>query len=305
MLWLISLFTGYSPLGVSIGSVALSNLAIVPLYFFSKQLFGHRVALHSVLLYLFAPAVVLFTCTCADTLFTLFTASSLCFFVVAMERRSRLSAALAGLSFALATLMSFNLAILGAFFAVVGVTYLADREDRPDAVRCLSLMAGVFLAFYALAFVVARFDVVECFLKASRQVKTDLTNQDLYTPRAPFITWRFGTPIAVLCFAGIPATGLFALWVVRGPSANNSAPMARNSAAYYVGSLATLAVFDLLCFGKGEGERIWVFLLPLIIVPAAAMIARGTSKPSTVLVWTLGLTFLQTMVMEAVLFTYW
>jgi hypothetical protein len=304
MLWFITLFTGRDPLAASIGSIAVSNLTIVPLYYFARRVFDDKTALYSVLLYLFAPTVVMFTATSVDTFFCLFTAGSFCFFAAAMERDSRLSAALAGLSFALAILMSFNLAVLGLFFAVVGLKYLTHSENRARTFQCLAIMAGAFILFYLLAFAVG-YNVSTCFAKASAQLRTDVINQDLYTPRAPYIIWRIGTPIAVLFFAGIPAAGLFALWTRRGISGHNPLSTVRDSAAYYVGFLATLIAFDLLYFGRGEGERAWVFLLPFIIAPAGALIARRTAKPDAVLLWTLGVTFVQTFVMEALLFTYW
>jgi len=304
MLWFITLFTGRDPLAASMGSVAVSNLTIVPLYYFVRRVFGDKAALYSVLLYLFAPTVVMFTATSVDTFFCLFTAGSLCFFAAAMERDSRLSAALAGLSFALAILMSFNIGILGLFFAVVGVKYLANRENRAKTFQCLAIMAGVFILFHVLAFGVG-YNVFDCFAQASAQLRTDVINQDLYTPRAPYIIWRLGTPIAVLFFAGIPVAGLFALWIRRGISGNNPLSTVRDGAAYYFGFLATLIVFDLLYFGRGEGERAWVFLLPFIITPAGALMAHRIAKPDAVLLWTLGVTFVQTFVMEALLFTYW
>jgi hypothetical protein len=305
MLWFISLFAGDSPLAVSIGSVALSNVSIVPIYFFARQLFGQRAALYSVLLYFVAPTVVMFSATSADTLFTLFTASSLCFFAIAMERSSRLSAALAGLSFALTLLMSFNLAVLSLFFAVVGVRYVMRRETRARTIQCFGAMVFGFLLFYAIVCIGTQYDVITCFLTASRQLKTDLMNQDLFTPRAPYITWRFGTPIAVLFFAGIPAAGLFVVWLKRCIRRDNTGLIVRDPVAYFIGAVATLIAFDLLYFGRGEGERAWVFLLPLIIVPAGAMIARFTRKPGAVILWTVAVTIVQTFVMEALLFTYW
>jgi len=204
----------------------------------------------------------------------------------------------------LAILMSFNLAVLGLFFAVVGVKYLMNRNKRARTFRCLAIMAGAFILFYLLAFAVG-YNVFDCFAKASAQLRTDVINQDLYTPRAPYIIWRFGTPIAVLFFAGIPAAGLFALWIRRGISRVKPLSTVRDGAAYYFGFLATLIAFDLLYFGRGEGERAWVFLLPFIIAPAGALIARRTARPDAVLLWTLGVTFVQTFVMEALLFTYW
>lgn len=304
VLWFITLFTGRDPLAASIGSVAVSNLTIVPLYYFVRRLFDDKAALYSVLLYLFAPTVVIFTATSVDTFFCLFTAGSLCFFAAAMGRESRLSAALAGLSFAFAILMSFNLAILGLFFAVVGVKYLVNGQNRAKTLQCMAIMAGVFVLFYVLAFAVG-YNVFDCFAKASAQLRTDVINQDLYTPRAPYIIWRFGTPIAVLFFAGIPAAGLFALWIRRTISRISPLSTVGDGAAYYIGFLATLIAFDLLYFGRGEGERAWVFLLPFIIAPASAMLAGRTAKAEAVLLWTLGVTFVQTFVMEALLFTYW
>jgi hypothetical protein len=165
-------------------------------------------------------------------------------------------------------------------------------------------MLGVFVGFYLILSLTTGFNVVSSLQAAIEQVRTDLANMELYTPRASYWLWRLGNPFEVLFFAGVPVAVLFlAEW---GRRLRAKAWRTRVD-KYLMGALALLVVFNFAYLGRSENARVSSFYFPFIIIPAALYLERVMQRANSraVLYTTVALIFAQTWLMETLLYTYW
>jgi len=299
LLWIFSMFLlSTSPMALSLATVVFSSLAVFPLYGWAKRLTGQRAALVACLCYVAVPSVVLFTATSADALFTPFTLAALYCFERAIRTRSIAFALLAGAAYAAMILLKFSLIGIGAYFGLVGLWMLWRRETRVNVVQTAALMllavAGVLGAVYAWS----GYNIYENFLVAKAQFDTDQYHLDELTPRLPSWTYKILNPACWFYFAGIPMSLLFLRELWRGDPALR---------ARWVLFLLTLAALNFLYLARGEGERSALYLIPFVLIPAAAYLERWTAKSGETgpLLATLAFLAFQTWFTETIFYTYW
>ncbi|MBI2434691.1 MAG: glycosyltransferase family 39 protein, partial [Candidatus Hydrogenedentes bacterium] len=297
LLWFISYFVGRTALALSVATVLLGSLAVFPLYFWARGRFGEPAARTACLLYALVPSIVLFTATSADILFTPLTLATLWIFDRALERSSSRDAVLAGLLYGLLTILSFSLAGIGVYFALVGVWYCLLRRWKA-VIKTAVIMFSSLAVFHLLLYAWSGYDSLETFHLAMKQFKLDQHHLDLVTPRLAAWTYRFWNPLAWFFFAGIPVSLLF-LWRLWRPEASIR--------ALVVIFLLTLAAFDCLYFARGEGERSALYIFPFLVLPAAhGLDACGrVARSTTPLMTTLGFLAFQCWLVEAYFYTYW
>jgi hypothetical protein len=304
LLWMLSFLSGGAVPHVAALVVALASLTVVPLYLFARDLAGREAANVAAALYVVTPTIVLYNATSMNGVYALFAVTTIFLFFRAMDRRTGIYAPLAGLAFALTVFMSYDMAILGIFFAVIFFSGIFDASRRQKTVRATVLMLLTFLAFYVALHLTTGFNFVSSLREAVGQVHTDLRHMQLYTPRASYWTWRFGNPFEVFFFAGIPVAVLFfAEWANR---VRAKASRSRED-KYLIAALIMLVVFNFAYLGKGENARVSSFYFPFIIVPASLYVLRTIREANsrTALYATVLLLFAQTWLMETLLYMYW
>ena len=298
MLWIMSFAVGREPLALSLATMAIGATAVVPLYWWVRDMFDHATALTAGMLYVLMPSVVLFTATSADILFTPLTIAALFFFWRAIARRSAEYAIAAGAMYGLMSLTSFSLIGVGAFFGFTGLWKLRDPATRAAVVKTALLMALSLVAVHGAVRWWSGFDVIECFRLAKQQFELDQHHLDLYSPRWPSWTWKFLNPLSMAYFAGIPVT-VMALRAAMRP-ASGARPL-------FLVIVLTLAALDILYLARGEGERSAMYVLPFVAVLAAhglenARRSAGSPAPAAL---TAAILALQCWFTEAVFYTYW
>ncbi|MDX9974627.1 MAG: glycosyltransferase family 39 protein, partial [FCB group bacterium] len=298
LLWVLSFVAGREALGLSLATIAVGTLAVVPLYYWVTDLLGRRAALTACMLYTLMPSIVLFTATSADILFMPFTIVTLFLFGRAMDRASIGYAVAAGVAYAVASLLSFSLLTLGAYFAFVGLWRLRARETRFSVVQTAVVMLLAFLGLHLAVRLWSGFDVVEVFRLSKAQFDLDQHNLEKLLPRYPSWTWKILNPLAWVYFAGIPVSVLF-FWRLAKPEAGTK--------ALFVVFALTLVVLDLAYLARGEGERSAMYILPFVVVPAAHAIDRmgQASGRLAPLVVTLCALAFQCWFTEVLFYTYW
>ncbi|MBN2311235.1 MAG: glycosyltransferase family 39 protein [Candidatus Hydrogenedentes bacterium] len=315
LLWMLSWLVGAGPLALSIATMAVGALAVIPLFLWARELAGTRVALLCCALYALMPSVVLFTATSADILFTPFALLALFLFDRAIRRRSIPCAAAAGAVYAVLSLLSFNLLALGAYFAVAGVWFLRTPATRVNVAVTAAAMATAFLAFHGIVYLWSGFDAIECFRLAKAQFDADQARLVASEGRWPVWAWKGVNPACWFYFAGIPVSVLWVWRMLRpeppaapgptGPGPTGSRPA--DTRALFIVFALTLAAFDLLYLGRGEGERSALYLFPFLALPAAHLLAqhaRADGSPRPVLA-TLGFLAFQCWFTEMHFYTYW
>ncbi len=299
LLWLMSYVTlSREPLPLSLATMAFGVLAIIPLYFFARDLAGHRAALTACLMYALMPSIVLFTATSANILFMPFVLTTLFLFWRALHHCSMIYAVGAGVGYAFMSLLSFGLIGVGAFFGIVGLWRLKDRLLRFSVFQTAVIMLLAFLGVHLAVRWWSGFDMFAAFGLALAQFNLDQAQLEQLTPRYPGYAWRFFNPLAWVYFAGIPVS-LLLFWRLFKPEP-------ATKALFLVFALTLLAL-NFLYLGRGEGERSAMYILPFAVIPAAHALNRlceaGESRAP--LVATLGFLAFQCWFTESYFYTYW
>ena len=298
ILWVMSYGVGQGPFALSIATIVFGALAVVPLYYWTRDMFDARVALTVCVLYTLLPTIVLFSATSADITFMPFTLTTLFLFWRAMTRGSIRYAVAAGAMYAVLSLISFSLISVGAFFGFVGLWKLTDPASRRIVFKTAGTMIVSALAVHGAVRWWSGFDIIACFNVCREQFVTDQIHLDELTPRFPAWSWRFLNPACWFFFAGVPVSVLFIKRLF--------APVPETRVLFMIFGL-TLLVLDILYLGRGEGERSAMYIIPFLAIPAGHFLAQLSEKSAshTPLLMTAAFLGLQTWLMEVVLYTYW
>jgi len=298
LLWVMSYVVGRGAMALSLATVAVGASAVIPLYYWARDLCGRRVALTCCMVYACIPSIVLFTATSAEMLFMPFTIATLFLFDRALRRGGIGYAVGAGLLFGVLALLKFTLIGVGAYFALAGLWRLRAPEERMRVLRTALVMAAACLAFHAALRWWTGFDIVACFWAAKTHFDMDQAKLDLITPRLPGWTYRFINPVCWFYFAGIPVSLLFLRRIFRPD------PAARG---LFLVMALTLFVLNLLYLGRGEGERSALYIFPFIALPAAHMLDEIGRRAASVapLLATLAFLAFQCWLTESFFYTYW
>ena len=298
ILWVMSFGVGQGAMALSLATMVLGVLGLIPLYLWVKDLADRRVALTCCIIYSLMPSIVLFTATSADITFMPFVLTTLFLFWRALERGSIPYALAAGVMYGVLSLISFSLISLGAFFAIAGLWHFRDHERRGAVVKTAAVMVVGLFALHLAVRWWSGFDVITCFIQSKAQFDTDQMHLDELAPRFPSWSWKLLNPACWFFFAGIPVSLLF-LWRLRHRED-------AQHGLFIVFALTALAL-DILYLGRGEGERSAMYVLPFLAIPAAYMLdelGRRAESTGPLLVTTSFLAF-QCWFIESVFYTYW
>ncbi|NUM55394.1 MAG: glycosyltransferase family 39 protein [Candidatus Hydrogenedentes bacterium] len=299
ILWVMSSFLlTRDALVLSIGTMAVGSLAVLPLFAWVRDMTNQRVALTCCAFYALVPSIVMFTATSADILFMPMVFLTLLYFWRAVHRNSPRYAIGAGIMYALLSLSSFSLLTLGSFFAFVGLWRLSASTTRASVIKTAVVMLASFLLFHGAVRLLTGFDVIECFRLSHAQFLEDQVNVDKTQPRYPSWAFKFFNPLCWIFYAGIPTSLLF-LWRVWKPS-SASKPL-------FIVFLLTLFVLSPLYLARGEGERSAMYVFPFIVIPAAHLLDELGVKARSLqpLAMTFAFLLFQTWLMESYLYTFW
>lgn len=310
LLWILSFLAGREALGMSLATIFVGALGVIPMYYWAADVAGKRAGLIAAMMYALTPTIVLFTATSADILFMPFVLTTLWFFWRAIERgrvgddgvARRGSAALyalgAGVAYAVCSLLSFSLLSLGAFFAFVGLWRLADRRYRVSVVQTAVVMVVGFLLIHGLVRWWSGYDTIAVFNACRDQFNTDQIHLDQETPRFAAWTYKFWNPACWFYFAGIPASVLFIRKLLQREAGGK---------AFILVFALTLVVLDLLYLARGEGERSAMYIVPFVILPAACLLDEVGYRARSLapLAATLGFLAFQCWITESLFYTFW
>ena len=304
VLWLMSYVVGQGPLALSLATMALGALGIVPLYLWSASVAGKRAGLTCCMLYSVMPTVVMFTATSADILFMPFTLWTLYLFWRALDTKPLAYGLAAGVAYGLCSLLSFSLLGLGAFFAFAGLWRMTHGrtptvpDGRVEVILTAAAMIAGFLALHGAVRWWSGFDMIACFRDCKAQFDLDQAHLDDLTPRYPGWTWRLANPAAWFYFAGIPAS-VMALWRFARPE--------KQTRGLFLVFALTLVALTSLYLGRGEGERSAMYIMPFIAVPAAHLLDKLSEEGRRLapIAATLGFMAFQCWFTESVFYTFW
>jgi hypothetical protein len=212
-------------------------------YVLGRQLFEERTARIAGVLAAFSPAMLHFGATSADAIFLTL---GLLAAIALLERP-----VLGALVLAVSTLFAWSLLAVPAWAAIL----ILLRDGWRPALRLSLLTGAAFLAFHGLLALATGWDPIGTLTATHQVYEVGIAS------RRPYSYWLFGSPTAFLLILGAPVAWLAARRLPH-PEA--------------IAIFAVLAVAALAGITKAETERIYLFLVPFVVLAAAPLVRRPT-----------------------------
>jgi 4-amino-4-deoxy-L-arabinose transferase-like glycosyltransferase len=303
-LWVLAKIVGGNVLRVSLLVTLVGVAGMAATYAIARELASERAARLAALLFVCAPGVLLYSATSMDAVFMTVIACAL----IALVRfpRSGAWAVAGGALWALALSFTFGAAALGLLAVGIGIISVRGFGARPGlpsgrvVVRGVLVCAGIVVGA-TLLWALAGMNLLADFRAASHAHYQDPSRA------RPYLYWVFANIPAFLIVAGIPQAALAAhrcrlQWRAR-------------DFGFETVLAATLALSTLSGVFLGEVDHIWLFFIPPLAVVAGAALERVADDPPPrgrvqgrpgahvrgVVAAGLG----QTLLMQALLYTYW
>jgi hypothetical protein len=206
-----------------------------------------------------------------DQVYPLFTLGLVAFWIKALEQDARYALAHGALLW-LASFFAYQLVTVGAFLAFFALYFLlARREGRPPIGKILGAAAvslGVFALAHLLVHVATGYRPIASFRHALQYQQ----RHSLGFERArPWLDCVLLDPYDFLIGAGMTALPLLVLYGWRVLRERTGV---RREAVLSAIGLATILIVDLSGLLRAETARVWLFLQPLLILPAGLELAR-------------------------------
>jgi len=258
--------------GLAAVVIAAGALTAPLTYLLARQLRDERGARVAALLWCFSPAAILYVATSADALFAaLGTVSAL-----ALVSYRRLSPVFGAAALAVASFFSYALLAVGAWAAVV----VFQRDGLRRTVVLAATAATLLIAFYGTLYAAWGFDPIGAVRAAHEVYVLGISSV------RPYLYWLFGSPVAFAVAAGLPISWFVLRALAQGEPAAQGLALIVLTAA-------------LIGVTKAETERIWLFMVPLACVAAAAALPVRLLRPALVAL------ALQTIVVQLTAATIW
>lgn len=298
-LWAATRLVGDSALRAALAAILFSALSVPAVYLLARDLGGEPLARLSAALYLLMPGVLLFTATSMDGPFAVVLIWSIYLGWRSAWRCSVPAGFAAGLVLALAGWMTFSASVVG-LFVVIAVCLAASRRRASDqstpfpfrkesrggappnatasrfhsarllrsAVPLLALLAGI-LTFYVPLYAATGYHPAD-MLATAMSISGRLMGATGHASLSQHAHIAAANLAVFFLACGVPVAVLWLRYAVHLLRTGWRCPLGTAVAAF----VATLAVTDLLPLYSLETERIWIFLAPLMVIPAAAELLR-------------------------------
>jgi hypothetical protein len=214
-------------------------------YVLARRVFeAERTARIAGVLAAFSPAMLHFGATSADAVYLTL---GLLAAIPLLSKRPWIGA----IVLAVVSLFAWSLLAVAAWAAIL----VLARDGLKPAIKLAAIAGAVLLAFHALFALATGFDPIDTLHATSRVYELGIAS------RRPYAYWLFGSPTAFLLILGAPIA-----WLALTRLAQ-AAPEALAIAA-------VIAISCILGFTKAETERIWLFLVPFVVLAAAPLVRR-------------------------------
>jgi hypothetical protein len=266
--------------------VLISNLGAILTYLIVKRLFGdRRVALYSLILYLFIPARIFFL-PLLNTVTPIFVLLSLFLFVQYLATHNNLWLLLVGSSLYFAFCFDPLTLVVGLIFVSLLVQRHVQNEISSwDVVKVGGYSLLAFLAVHAVVWVLFKYDALRGFLTVVRRVASFNT-----ATQRPYGIWvvnnlkefllNCGISQAVLLIASLftVVATLIRMYRERVNGRTVLQFMLEPGPWLTIWFMFTLLFLDLVGVNRGETTRLWIFLTPFVQVIASYYCVTRLSK---------------------------
>jgi 4-amino-4-deoxy-L-arabinose transferase-like glycosyltransferase len=303
-LWWVDRAIWPGPVAAALATVAAAGLAVPAVFGLAGEVLDRRSARLAAGLFLLAPNVMLYTATSMDAVFMVPIVWTFFLLWKARSRESWLLGAAAGVSAAAAAVMTFSAAFLGLWgLSLLAVTLLADRGKLRGTAVALAASGAASLLVLTALYLWSGYNLLENLRAAVAGHHQIMAGGNYATPRQ-YAHLAVGNLVAFFASTGLPLAVLFVRQSWRDVrDRQNSAP-GRVLTLSFLLALVLLAAAPLYTL---EVERIWLFMVPLVVISAARMLDRTDRQDDLGADATLTVCLLsiQVVAMEAVLNTTW
>ncbi len=252
--------------------VALSALALIPLYFLGSLLLGHQRARQAALLYFFMPILTMLVPT-IDQVYIFLAITSLWLFYDGLIKRSPLRLFLSGICLSLGIFMSFSLLPLLFIALLLWLWSLwqdASRSTFSSSVKNQAFPLVSVLAGISIVWVLAWVNPISILLQSIS------THQAVPASRSYF-AWLFYNPYDLFLFLGTPAAVMVFVSACRIfrrrviPKQNNQQQKSgtgtvKSGDVFLLAVFLALVILFLSGIWRGETARALAYFYPLLIL---------------------------------------
>ena len=303
-LWVVARLFSYDLITASLAIIVFSTLALIPIYLLAKQLYGEKIGRYSLILCLVTPNVALLSATCTDAVFTVFLVWSIYFYFRALSCRPILYSILTGVSLAVSMLMNFTTTTLGIYFIVLAIMAYIGRgkQHLKRHLKVLLLSGGVVLLCYLLLYLGPGYNVLTNLETAMNRDRSGMGTGHETLERYVFLS--IANLFAFFIYMGIPTT---ALWIRETGRAIIRAFRRTGFDIFLITSPIWITGVAFSTLFTLEVERIWMFMIPFILIPAGRHLAAYIEERRSMVMFYVvaGLLWAQILAFEILLDTRW
>ena len=280
--------------------ILLTNATIIPLYFCAKLLYGVKVALRSMFIYIFVPSITLFA-PLNDIFIPLFSAFSIFYFLKGIKFFKQIDFFLSGLFLFLGTFFSLTFLPFFIFFPSYLLLFFIKRRIR---FKISNLRIIIYFLYGFISPVILLFVL---FGLNSLQTVNLITKLHLMAQQGrEYGTWLFYNLYDFFLFAGLPLSLSFIYMCylsVQGLLKSGVNWTKLNPLLFSF--LIMLAAVELSGTVRAETARIWTPFIPLLVLSVAEFITLRVRFNRKYFAGFLVLQAIQVVVFSTVLVTVW
>lgn len=303
LLWLVAKLISPGPLAASLATIFLSSLAIPAVYCLAHEALDDPAARLATLLFMLAPNVVCYSATCMDAVFMVPIVWSFALVWMGRARRPVLYGIAAGLTAALAALMTFSTSFVALWTLVsLFITAAIDRGRLRNSLITLAAAVLAAAVFYAVLYVWSGYDPRQV-LQAAFEGQAGVMKGRGHSSLRQSVHFAVTNLVAFGFGSGLPLTVLSIGQAGRELVGRVPTPGRALTLSFF----AALLLVDLAPLYTLETERIWIFMVPFLAVAATACLDREqkAEASSRLTWWALSLLAGQTVLMETLLEMVW
>lgn len=309
--WAVCKLLGGGPWAAATGIIVFSSLAVLLVYRWADRLGGPGVARRAAAIFSLAPSVVLFTATSMDGPFAVFLIATMWLFWESLERHPVQLGLLAGLAGSAAALMTYSVTVALLFCGIAACArwLVAPRARKSTLLAAVSALVG-FVGLHLALWLATGYDPVQMFFTAVVN-SNHIMSGTRHESAVRYVHIAIGNLVVFFIAAGLPCAAVWWPTVMRKVRdwmrACRDARRISSNQNFVVVSCATLLIVASVPVYVLEVERVWMFLVPLVVIPVASRLFEDehlTGKIHGTLAVAI-LVAAQTLVTEVLLTTYW
>ena len=258
---------GYNNLYFALYTIFFGCLTVFPLFFLIKKIIDREAAIFGLGIFIFIPNVVIFTATSYDTLLMFFSCLTFTLYYYAIKEHSKKLIIFSGISLFTYMLLTFHSLVIGLFIFGLPLYYYFSEKNIN------TLISGFFVGLTALVLLIIMhflgYNYVESFFNSLSLVRAG--NQTLTV--GLYLKYFIGNILAYIVYLGIPIVAILF-------NKKNYISIKENKDLFIITifTFAIILIMDIILLGHLEQERVWLFMVPFIMVFVSKIIMLEMNK---------------------------